>query len=72
MTLTSTNHCECPVEHVPNINIDIKNCNLCHLLVQQSSTLQKVHLRDFPCQTVTEDVLDNGNLDGFGEKVIQE
>lgn len=72
MTFTGMNHCQCPLEHVPNINKDIKICNVCRVLIQQTSTLQQVYLRDFPSQTVTEDVLDNGNLEGFGEKVIPE
>lgn len=44
LTFTGTNQCQCPLEHVPTINTDIKNCNLCRLLVQQTSTLQQVHL----------------------------
>lgn len=32
MTFTGTNHCQCPLEHVPNINKDIKICNFYKLL----------------------------------------
>lgn len=77
MTLTGTNHYQCPLEHVPNTDIDIKNSNLCSfLLVQQSSTLQQVHLRDSPSQTVNEDVFElmlvNSDLEGSRRKAKQE
>lgn len=77
MTLTGKNRYQCPLEHVPNTDIDIKNSNLCScLLVQQSSTLQQVHLRDFSSQTVNEDVFElmlvNSDLEGLGERAKQE